>query len=106
MWHAVVVFHSWVFDVPVALRLEFVAVVDANVADAEWELLDYIVNAIYGVLLRVPLINLQSPDARRIVNGRVLEAAHFLLLIIFEDEELHIYLDVMAGHLFFVELYP
>src|SRR5262249_41635074 len=57
-----------------------------------------------GILLRVALVNLQRADARGIIDGGVLEAAHLLFVLVVEVEELDIDLDVVARHLFLIPL--
>ena len=89
---------------PMELCLEFVAVVGANRRYTEGELLYHMVDEVNGILLCVSLVDFQSADPGCVVNGGILEATHLLLFRIFEVEELHINLDVMAGYLFLVAL--
>lgn len=94
---------------PVEQGLELVTVVGADHRGAEGELLDNIINEVDGVLLRVPLVDLQRPDAGGVVDGGVLEAPHRLCRLVREDQELYIDLDMMARHLLLIplpELHP
>ena len=46
-----------ILDMPVKLRLEFMSVISPNLTNAEGELLDNMVHEVYGVGLRVLLID-------------------------------------------------
>ena len=67
-----------VFDVPVELGLELVAVVRPHLADAEWESLYDVVEEVDGVDLGVPAVDLESSDAGGVVDGGVLVAFDWL----------------------------
>ena len=54
--------------------------------------------------MRVLLVNLQGADTGRVVNGRVLEAAHLLPTRLREIEEFDINLDMMARDLLLIPL--
>ena len=59
-------------------RPEFVSAVGTDHIDAERELLDHVVHEVERVFLGVPGVDLECPQARRIVDRGVLEASHRL----------------------------
>jgi hypothetical protein len=69
--------------------------------DAERELLDDVVHAGDGVLLRVAAGDLERPYPRRIVDRRVRVAANPAPLAL-EGQEFHVDLPLVAGHLLLV----
>lgn len=91
--------HPLVFDVVVELCLELMAPVGADRMDAERELLDHVVNEVYGILLIVTLVNSQGPDSGGVIDGHVLKTADPAVICGLKAEELDIQLDVVARHL-------
>ncbi len=63
-------------DMPVEERLELVAAVGSDGLDPEGELLDDVIDEVDGVGLRVTPVDLQRPNPRRIIDGRVLIPSH------------------------------
>ena len=105
LWRArldVDVFHALVGDMPVEERLELVAAVGSDGADPKRELLYHVVDEVDGTRLGVPAVDLQRPNARRVIDGRVLVAAHRGTVFPLQSEELHVDLYVVAGNLLLV----
>lgn len=88
--------------VPVEQCLELLTIVGADLLNAEREPLDDIVDEVDGVCLRVQAIDLQGPDACRVVDGCVLEPPDWFAGPGLEIDELDIDLDVMPRHLLLV----
>jgi len=80
----------------VELRLELVPSVRANRVDPEWETLDHVIHEGDRALLRVPSIDPESSDPRRVVDGRVLISLHAASVRAVQREKLHVYLHVVA----------
>lgn len=93
-----------IFDVPVELGLELMAIIGSDFLDAERELFDDVIDEVDRVGLSMFIIDLESPDARSVVNGCILEPADLLAALSDEGEELDVHLDVMTWHLFVVTL--
>jgi hypothetical protein len=91
-----------VFDVPVELILELVAVVRPHLVDTEWEALDDVVEEVDSVGLGVPAVDLESPDTGGVVDGGVLIALDRFSVFSSEDQELEVKLDLVAWHLLLV----
>lgn len=89
---------------PVEFGLEFMAIIGSDFLNAEWKLVDDVVNEVDGIGLGVSAVDLERPDPGRIVDGGILEAPHGLASFSFEDEEFDIHLDMMARHLLIVAL--
>ncbi len=68
-----------VFDMPMELGLELVAIVSAHFPNAERELFDDVVNEVDCVCLSVFLVDLERADSRCIVDRCVLETAHLFV---------------------------
>jgi len=66
---------------PVELGLELVAIVSSDFTNAEWELVDDVINEVDRVGLGVFLVDLECADTASIVNGSILEPADFLSLL-------------------------
>ena len=96
--------YAEIFNVPVELGLEFMAVVRSHLADAEREFLDDGVDEVDRVCLIVAVVDFQGANARRIVNRRVLVALDGLAVFAFELQELNVDLDLMTRYLFLVSL--
>ena len=100
-----------ILDMPVELRLELMAIIHcpavdfaeidergSDLADAEREGRDHVVDEVDGVCLGVAFVDLEGSDPGHIVDRRILEAAKLLAAFSFEGQELDIHLDVMARH--------
>ena len=68
--------------------------------DAERELIDDVVDKVDGGFLRVLRDCLPSPEPRGVVDGGVLKPVYLFAFFPFENEELDVYLGVMARHFF------
>jgi len=68
----------------------------------ERKLVDYVIDEVDGVFLIASLIDFQSADAGRIINGCVLIATHRVPRFCLEYHEVNVNLDVMARDLFVV----
>lgn len=84
--------------------MELVTVVGSHGVDPEREALDDMVDEVDGARLRVLIADLQSTDARGVVNRSELVALHPSSLWTRELQRLHVNLHVMAGHLLLVAL--
>lgn len=91
-----------ILDVPVEQGLPFMSPIGTDRVDAEGEMLPDVVNEIDRIGLSVTPIDSQSTNTRSIVDGRVLIAYDFPAPSIAEDQELHVYLDMMSRHLFLI----
>ena len=63
---------SEVFDMPMELRLELVAIVCPHLANAEWKLFGDVVNEVERVCLRLFLVDLEGTNSGCIVDSCVL----------------------------------
>ena len=88
-----------VFDLPVKFSLELVTIVRSDFTNAEWELFNDMIDEVYCISLSVLLIDLQSADARRVIDGSILETPHLFALISNECQELNIHLNVVTRNL-------
>ena len=93
-----------IFDVPVEICLELMAVIGSDLFDTERELFDDVIDKVLSVGLCMFVVNLDRPDTCRVINSGILEAPDFLATLADESEELDIHLDVMAGNLLVVTL--
>ena len=93
-----------IFDVPVELCLELMAVIGSDLFDAERELFDDVIDKVDRVGLCVLILDLERPDACRVIDSGILEPADLLAALANEGEELDVHLDVMAGHLLVISL--
>lgn len=93
-----------IFDVPVELGLELMPVIGPDFPDAERELFDDVIDKLDRVGLCVFVIDFERPDARRIVDGGILEAPDFLAGFTDKGKELNIHLDVVPRNLLVVTL--
>ena len=66
------------------------------------ELFNDWIDEVDGGCLGVFVMDFECSDPRRVINGCVLEAPHFLAVFSPEGQKLNIDLDLMAGHLFVV----
>lgn len=93
-----------ILDMPVELGLELVAIIGSDFFDAERELFNDVIDEVDRVGLCVFVVNLERPDARRVIDSCILEPADFLASHTSEGEELDVHLDVMTRHLLVVTL--
>lgn len=91
-----------VFQVSVKFDLKFVIIVSANNIDSEWEFGNDVIHEVNCILLCMSFVNLQCPDACRIVNCCVLEVPYLATFLSFKIKEFHIDLHVMPGYLLFI----
>jgi len=91
-----------IFDMPMEFGLELVTVVSSNFANAERKLLYDVVNEIDGVCLRMLLVDLEGPNAGRIVDRGVLETANLFALFSIKGQKLNVHLNVMPWHLLLI----
>lgn len=79
LWRAsrdVGVSNALVFNLPMEFSLELMAIVSANISNAERELFDDMINEVDGICLRVLVVDLKRPETCDIVNCVVLEPTH------------------------------
>lgn len=93
-----------IFDVPVELGLELMAIVGSDFLDAERELFNDVIDEVDGVGLCVFVVDFERPDAGCVVDGGILEPADLLPALAGEGEELDVHLDVMTGNLLVISL--
>ncbi len=75
---------------PVEPGLERMAIVGADLADAEREGGDRVIDELEGVGLGVPLVDLESTDAGGVIDCHVLETADLPTVLADESQELDI----------------
>lgn len=75
-----------IFDVPVELGLVLMTIVGPDFLDAERELFDDVIDEIDRIGLSVFVVDLERPDAGRIVDGSILQPADFLAALADEGE--------------------
>ena len=93
-----------IFDVPMELGLELMAIVSPDLFDAERELFNDVIDKVDRVGLSMFVVDFERPDARRVIDSSILEPADLLAALASEGEELDVHLDVMARHLLVVAL--
>ena len=71
---------SFMLDMPVKLCLELVPPVSTDRVDAEWELLNHIINKIYGTLLIMALVDLQRFNPSGVINGCLLKTTDLTVI--------------------------
>ena len=86
-----------VFDMPVELGLELMAVIGPDFFDAEREFFDDVIDEVVRVCLCLFVVDLERPDTRCVIDRGILEPSYFLAALANEGQELDIHLDVMAG---------
>jgi hypothetical protein len=96
--------NAFIFDVPMELGLELMAIVRPDFLDAEGKFFDDVVDKVDRIGLHVLIIDLEHPDPGCIVDSRILEPTDFLAVQASEGEELDVHLDVMAWNLLVVAL--
>ena len=77
-----------VLDVPMELGLELMAIVGPHLADPEGEPGNDVVDEGDRIGLGVPVIDLERPDAGRIINGGVLIALDRFAVLSVKDQDL------------------
>ena len=90
-----------ILTMPVEFGLELVAIIGLDSVNSEWKSLADVVNELDGVFLRMPIINLQGPGARGVIDGSILKAPD-LFAIPVKSQELYIDLNPMAGDLLLI----
>ena len=93
-----------VLDVPMELGLELMAIVGPHLADPEGEPGNDVVDEGDRIGLGVPVVDLERPDAGRIINGDVLVALDRLAVFSLKDQKLHVDLDLVPGDLLLIAL--
>lgn len=94
--------NTFVFNVPMDFRQEFMAIVSSNFANAEKKLVNDMIDEVDRVCLRVFVVDLECPDKCRIVDCGVLEPTHLLAAFPFKGQKFDVYLDVMTRYLFLI----
>ena len=87
-----------IFDVPLELGLELVAIVGSDFAYTEGELVDDVIDKVLPVGLCI-FIDLECPNAGSVINGCILEATCLLALLSDKSQELDIHLDMVTRNL-------
>ena len=82
---------------PMKLCLELVYPVRTDLLDTNREFYNDVIDEVDGIFLDMPVIDLQRPYARGIVNGGVLIAFDLCAIIPFERQKLNVYLDIRNG---------
>lgn len=95
---------AFVFDMPVELRLELMAVISPDFPNAKRKGLDDVVDEVDGAGLSMFRVYLERPHPPCVINCRELEATDFLSPFSFEGQELDVHLNVMTGNLLVVSL--
>jgi hypothetical protein len=86
-WLDVGMTDALVLDVPMELGLELMAIVGPHLADPEGEPGNDVVDEGDRIGLGVPVVDLERPDAGRIVNGGVLVALDRLAVFSLKDQK-------------------
>ena len=87
-----------IFDVPLELGLELVAIVGSDFAYTEGELVHDVIDKVLSVGLCI-FTDLECPNAGSVINGSVLEATCLLALLSDKSQELDIHLDMVTRNL-------
>ena len=96
--------NTLILDVPVELGLELMAVVCPHLADPKGEPGNDVVDEGDRIGLGVPVVDLERPDAGRIINRGVLVALDRLAVLSPKDQELDVNLDLMPWDLLLIAL--
>lgn len=91
-----------VFDVPMELGLEFMAIICSDFAYTERELLDNVIDEVDRVCLSVLFVDFQGANAGCVIDCSILEPACLLALFSDESQELDVHLDMMTRNLFVI----
>jgi hypothetical protein len=94
--------NALVFDMPMELCLELMAIVGSHFSNAKGELFDDVVDERDSAGLIVALIDFESSDARCIVDGGVLVTFDRFVVFVLERQELNVNLNLMARNLLLV----
>jgi hypothetical protein len=92
--------NAGIFDMPVELRLPFMAAISTDLLDAERKFFDNKIEEINRTLLVVLFIYLQCADPCGIVDSRVLVSPDLLAFSCLKRQELNIELNVVTGDFF------
>ena len=87
-------------NVPMKQRLELMSSIGTDSVNTKGKLLNHIVNEIYGILLSMARVDLQSPNPGSVVNGGILKATDLLAISPLYCQESHVDLDMMARNPF------
>ena len=85
-----------ILDMQAELSLELMPVVGPDLLDAERELFNDVIDKVDRVGLCVFVVDLECPDAGRIVDGSILEPSDFLAALADEGEELDVLSNKIA----------
>lgn len=96
--------HGSVLDMLVEPGPDLLAIVRSELGYAERAGLDHVVDESDGVVLSMPVRDLESADAGGIVDGCELKAPDLLSAFSNESQELEVHLDAVAGNLLVVPL--
>ena len=91
-----------VFNMPMELGLEFVAIIRTDFTNAEWERFDDVVNEVNRVCLGMLLVDHEGAAFGCIVDCRILEATDLFAAFPYERQELDMHLNVMVRHLLLI----
>lgn len=91
-----------VFDMPMELGLELVAIICAHLSNAERKLFDDVINKIDCVCLYMFLVDLEGANSGCIVDRCVLETTDLFAAFFFEGQKLNVHLNVMSWHLLLI----
>lgn len=93
-----------IFDVPMELGLELMAIIGSDLTNAEREFFNDVVDEVDGIGIGMLFVDFQSTNPRRVIDGSVLETPYLLLVISDECQELNIHLNVMTWDLLLISL--
>ncbi len=96
--------HPLVLYVPVELGLELMPSIGSDCIDSKRELPNDMIDELDGALLIVLSIDLKRSDTRRVIDSRVLITANLVSFVVFQRQELHIYLNMMPWNRFGIPL--
>jgi len=91
-----------IFDMPMELGLELVAIISSHFSDSKGKLSDDVVDKSDRVGLSMTIVDLQRADTGRIINGCVLVTPDGFSVFPLEGQELDVDLDLVARNLLFV----
>ena len=103
-WLDVGMTDALVLDMPMELGLELMAIVGPHLADPEGEPGNDVVDEGDRIGLGVPVVDLERPDAGRIINGGILIAFDRFAVLSLKDQELDVDLDLVPGDLLLIAL--
>ena len=94
--------YSHVFDMPMKLGLELMAIIGSNGMHTERENLLDIIDEFNGSPLIVLGVDFHCPDPCCIINGRILEPFDSVVIFVDKRQKLNINLNMMTRNLFLV----